>query len=291
MNFSAWAIKNPVAPLLAFFMLMVLGWQSFNSLPVTRFPNIDIPVVAVTVAQPGAAPAEMETQITKKIEDAVAGLTGAKNITSTILDGVSTTAVEFRMEVPTDKAVQDTKDAIDRIRGDLPSSIEAPIVTRIEVEGQAIMTFAVTAPDMTLEEMSWFVDDTIIRALQGRPGVGKVDRYGGADREIRVALDPVKLESFGITATTVSNQLKLTNTNVGGGKAEIGTAQQAIRTLGDAQTVEGLAYTPITLPGGRHVRLADLGDVVDGYQDLKSFSRLNGDQVVTFAVFRAKGAS
>ncbi|NEY89309.1 efflux RND transporter permease subunit [Tabrizicola oligotrophica] len=291
MNFSAWAIKNPVAPLLAFFMLMLLGWQSFTSLPVTRFPNIDIPVVAVTVAQPGAAPAEMETQITKKIEDAVAGLTGAKNITSTISDGVSTTAIEFRMEVATDKAVQDTKDAIDRIRGDLPASIEAPIVTRVDVEGQAIMTFAVTAPDMTLEEVSWFVDDTIIRALQGRPGVGKVERYGGADREVRVALDPVKLESFGITATTVSNQLKLTNTNVGGGKAEIGTAEQAIRTLGDAQTVEALADTPIALPGGRHVRLADLGEVVDGYQDLKSFSRLNGDQVVTFAVFRAKGAS
>ncbi len=291
MNFSAWAIKNPVAPLLAFFMLMVLGWQSFNSLPVTRFPNIDIPVVAVTVAQPGAAPAEMETQITKKIEDAVAGLTGAKNITSTIADGVSTTAVEFRMEVPTDKAVQDTKDAIDRIRGDLPSSIEAPIVTRVDIEGQAIMTFAVSAPDLTLEEVSWFVDDTITRALQGRPGVGKVERYGGADREIRVALDPVKLESFGITATTVSTQLKLTNTNVGGGKAEIGTGEQAIRTLGDAQTVEGLADTSITLPGGRHVRLADLGQVVDGYQDLKSFSRLNGDQVVTFGIFRAKGAS
>ena len=291
MNFSAWAIKNPVAPLLAFFMLMVLGWQSFNGLPVTRFPNIDIPVVAVTVAQPGAAPAEMETQVSKKIEDAVAGLTGAKNITTTISDGVSTTAIEFRMEVPTDKAVQDTKDAIDRVLGDLPASIEAPIVTRVDVEGQAIMTFAVTAPDMTLEEVSWFVDDTIIRALQGRPGVGKVERYGGADREVRVALDPVTLESFGITATTVSGQLKLTNTNVGGGKAEIGAAEQAIRTLGDAQTVEGLADTPIALPGGRHVRLADLGEVVDGYQDLKSFSRLNGDQVVTFAVFRAKGAS
>ncbi len=291
MNFSAWAIKNPVAPLLGFFLLLVLGWQSFNNLPITRFPNIDIPVVAVTVAQPGAAPAEMETQVTKKIEDAVAGLTGAKNVTSTIADGVSTTAIEFRMDVPTDKAVQDVKDAVDRMRGDLPASIEAPIVTRVDIEGQAIMTFAVTAPDMTLEEVSWFVDDTVTRALQGRPGVGKVERYGGADREIRVALDAVKLESFGITAATVSAQLKATNTNVGGGRAEIGAAEQAIRTLGDAATVQGLADTPIALPGGRHVRLADLGQVVDGYQDLRSFSRLNGDQVVTFAIFRAKGAS
>ncbi|TAG26873.1 MAG: efflux RND transporter permease subunit, partial [Rhodobacterales bacterium] len=186
MNFSAWSIRNPVAPLLAFFLLMVLGWQSFNTLPITRFPNIDVPLVAVSVSQSGAAPAEMETQITKEIEDAVAGITGVKKVTSTVTDGLSTTVVEFRMEVPTDKAVQDVKDAVDQIRGDLPGDVEAPIVTRIDVEGQAIMTFAVRAPDMTMEEISWFVDDTITRALQGKPGIGRVTRIGGADREIRV---------------------------------------------------------------------------------------------------------
>ena len=130
MNFSAWSIRNPVAPLLAFVILMVLGWQSFNALPITRFPNIDVPLVAVSVAQPGAAPAEMETQVTKKIEDAVAGITGVKNVTSTVTDGVSTTVVEFRMDVPTDKALQDVKDAIDPIQGDLPADVETPIVTR-----------------------------------------------------------------------------------------------------------------------------------------------------------------
>lgn len=169
MNFSAWSIRNPVAPLLGFVLLMVLGWQAFNTLPITRFPNIDVPLVAVTVDQAGAAPAEMETQVTKEIEDAVAGVTGVKNITSTVVDGRSTTVVEFRMEVPTEKAVQDTKDAIDQIRGDLPGGIEAPIVTRIDVEGQAIMTFAVSSPNMTIEELSWFVDDTITRALQASP--------------------------------------------------------------------------------------------------------------------------
>ena len=123
MNFSAWSIRNPVAPLLTFFLLMIVGWNSFNSLPITRFPNIDVPLVAVTVAQSGAAPAEMETQVTKEIEDAVAGITGVKNVVSTVNDGISTTVVEFRMEVPTEKAVQDTKDAIDRIRGNLPGRL------------------------------------------------------------------------------------------------------------------------------------------------------------------------
>ncbi len=291
MNFSAWSIRNPVAPLLFFFMMLVLGWQSFNSLPITRFPNIDVPVVAISVVQSGAAPAEMETQVTKKIEDAVAGITGVKNINSTVTDGVSTTAVEFRMEVPTDKAVQDTKDAIDRVRGDLPGDIDAPIVSRVDVEGQAIMTFAVSAPDMTMEEVSWFVDDTIIRALQGRPGIGRVDRYGGADREIRVLLDPVKLDSYGITAAAVNAQLRATNTNLGAGRSELGSGEQAIRTLGDAATVEKLTATTIALPSGRHVRLSDLGEIIDTYEELRSFAKVNGEQVVTFAVFRAKGAS
>lgn len=291
MNFSSWSIKNPIAPILAFFLLMVLGWNSFNTLPITRFPNIDVPLVGITVAQPGAAPAEMESQVTKEIEDAVAGINGVKNVNSTVNDGISTTVVEFRMEVPTEKAVQDTKDAIDQIRGDLPPSIEAPIVTRIDVEGQAIMTFAVTAPDKTLEELSWFVDDVVTRALQGRPGIGRVSRFGGADREIRVELDPVRLDSFGISASAVNQQLRATNANLGSGRSELGSGEQAIRTLGDASTVQRLAETTIALPSGRKVRLSDLGEVVDSYEELRSFSALNGNRVVSFAVYRASGAS
>ena len=291
MNFSAWSIKNPVAPLLLFFMLMVLGWQSFIALPITRFPTIDVPVVAVTLSQSGSAPAEMETQVTKKIEDAVAGISGVKNVSSTVADGLSTTVIEFRMDVPTDKAVQDVKDAIDRVRGDLPGEVEAPIVTRIEVEGQAIMNFAVTAPDMTLEEVSWFVDDTIVRALQGRPGIGRVDRYGGAEREIRIELDPVKLDSYGITAQAVSAQLSKTNADLGSGRSQIGSGEQAIRTLGDQATVAQLSATTIALPSGRYVQLNNLGQINDTYKEVRSFSRYDGQDAVTFAVFRAKGAS
>jgi multidrug efflux pump subunit AcrB len=291
MNFSAWSIRNPIAPILAFFILVILGWQSFNSLPITRFPTIDVPLVAVSVSQSGAAPAELEAQVTKEIEDAVAGITGVKNIISTVTDGVSTTAVEFRMEVPTDKAVQDTKDAIDQILGDLPGGIEAPVVTRIDVEGQAIMTFAVASPSKSIEELSWFVEDVITRALQGQPGVGRVSRFGGADREIRIVLDPLVLDSFGITAAQVSQQVRATNANIGSGRAEIGVGEQAIRVLGDAAAAEELAATTIALPSGRFVRLGDLGRVEDSYEELRSLSRFNGDQVVTFAVFRAKGAS
>ncbi|WP_026618104.1 efflux RND transporter permease subunit [Ensifer aridi] len=291
MNFSAWSIRNPVAPILAFFVLVVLGWQSFNSLPITRFPNIDVPIVQISVTQSGAAPAELETQVTKEIEDAVAGVSGVDHIESTVTDGSSTTAVIFRMEVPTTQAVQDVKDAIDRIRSDLPTSIEEPIVSKVDVEGQAIQTFSVSSPGMTLEELSWFVDDTIKRAIQGQTGIGRVDRYGGSDREVRIELDEDRLNSYGITAADVNGQLRRMNMDLGSGRAQVGGSEQAIRTLGDTRDVSTLAETMISLPNGRFVRLSELGKVIDTYEEPKSFSRFNGEPGVTFAVFRAKGAS
>lgn len=291
MNFSAWSIRNPIAPILAFFVLLVLGYQSFVSLPITRFPNIDVPIVSINVAQSGASPAELETQVTKEIEDAVASITGVDHIQSTISDGASTTAVIFRMEVPTTQAVQDVKDAIDRIRGDLPTSIEEPIVSKVDVEGQAIQTFSVSAPGMSLEELSWFVDDVIKREIQGKSGIGRVDRYGGAEREVRVELNEDRLNSLGITAADVNSQLRRMNMDLGSGRGQVGGSEQAIRTLGDARNVDQLANTMISVPSGRFVRLSELGTVTDTYEEPRSFSRFNGNPGVTFAVFRAKGAS
>ncbi|MDO1582177.1 efflux RND transporter permease subunit [Rhizobium oryzicola] len=291
MNFSAWSIRNPIAPLLAFTLLMFMGVQAFYKLPITRFPNIDVPVVAITVTQSGSSPAELEMQVTKEVEDAVASISGVDEIQSNVTDGKSVTSVLFRIEKPTQEAVQDTKDAIDRIRGNLPANVDEPIVSKIDVEGQAIQTFAVSSPNMTLEELSWFVDDTIKRALQGRPGIGKIDRYGGADREIRVALEPQKLNSYGITASEVNTQLRTSNIDLGSGRGQVGGNEQTIRTLGDARDVATLANTTIALSNNRFVKLSDLATITDTYEEPISFSRFNGNPSVTFAVFRSKGAS
>ena len=291
MNFSAWAIRNPVAPLLAMGLLLFLGLQAFKDMPVTRFPNIDVPVVAVTVAQSGAAPAEMEMQITKKVEDAIASVNGVDELGSTVTDGISTTSVLFRMEVSPDEALRDVKDAVDNIRSDLPATAEAPVVRKIDVEGQAIQTFAVSSPNMSLEELSWFVDDTVSRALQGIKGVGQVDRYGGADREIQVSLDANKLASYRITAAEVNAQLRQTNADVGSGRGQVGGSEQAIRTLGDTRNVSDLASTTIALGGGRFARLSDLGTITDTYEEPRTFARHSGEPVVSFGVFRSKGAS
>lgn len=291
MNFSAWSIRNPIAPLLFFGVLLVLGSQSFNKLPITHFPNIDVPLVSIVVSQSGASPAELETQVTKEIEDGVASLTGVDEIQSTVTDGQSVTSVMFRMEVPTEQAVQDTKDAIDRIRSDLPANIEEPVVSKVDVEGQAIQTFAVSSPNMSIEEVSWFVDDTIKRSLQGKAGVGRIDRYGGADREVRIELNSGKLNAYGITAASLNQQLRGTNIDLGSGRGQLAGSEQAIRVLGDARNVTELANTTIALPNGRFVKLKDVGDIRDTFEEPKSFSRFKGTPVVTFGVFRAKGAS
>jgi hydrophobe/amphiphile efflux-1 (HAE1) family protein len=290
-NFSAWSIRNPVPAVLLFVVLMLVGVMSFKSLPITQFPNIDVPIIAVSVAQSGATPVELETQVTKRVEDAVAGITGVKHINSTVTDGSSVTAIEFRLEVPTAKALQDVKDAVTKVRSDLPSGVDEPVVQSIDVEGQAIQTYAVRAPGQTLEQLSWYIDDTVKRQLQGLPGVGRVERQGGVDREIRVDLDPAKLQAQGVTAATVNAQLAATNADFGAGKGEVGNHEQAIRTLGSTTTIENLRNLKISLSGGRQVRVADLGTVTDSAAEKRTFARYNGEAVVTFSVFRSKGAS
>jgi HAE1 family hydrophobic/amphiphilic exporter-1 len=292
LNISGWAVRNPVPPLVLFAVMTVLGLFAFMGLPITRAPNVDVPVVSVTVTEPGAAPAELETQVTKRIEDAIADVPGVKHVQSTITDGVSSTVVELRLEVSSDRALNDVKDAVAKIRADLPRGIDEPIIERIDVVGQSIQTFAATAPGMTLEQLSWFVDDTVLRDLQGVPGVGRAERIGGVTREIRVALDGDRLAALGITAGGVSQQLRDTNVDLAGGRGEVGGQEQAIRTLAQAGSVDALRDARIVLPGGRDVRLADLGDVTDAVEEPRGFARLDGDMpVVAFAIFRAKGAS
>ncbi|WP_181704008.1 efflux RND transporter permease subunit [Chthonobacter albigriseus] len=290
-NFSAWAIRNPVPPVLLFVVLCLFGWVSFMNLPITRFPNIDVPVIAVTITDSGSAPSELETQVTKPVEDAVAGIAGVKHVISTITDGASTTAIEFRLEINTDRALNDVKDAIAKIRGDLPGSVEEPVVQRIDVEGQSIFTYAAAAPAMTPEELSWFIDDTVIRQLQALKGVGRVERMGGVRREIQVKLDPDRLMALGVTAADVNAQLRATNVDLSGGKGEVGGQEQAIRTLAGATTLADLADRRIVISGGREVRLSELGEVVDRWEDPRSFARLDGKPIVAFSVYRAKGAS
>ncbi|WP_029351898.1 efflux RND transporter permease subunit [Bosea sp. 117] len=296
LNVSAWAIRKPIPSIVLFVVLTALGLYTFDRLPITRMPNIDVPIVSVVVNQPGAAPSELETQVTKRVETTVAGVQGVKHITSSISEGTSITTIEFQLETQVDRAVNDVRDSVTKIRSELPQGIEEPLIQRIDVEGMAIVTYAAEAPTMTPDELSWFVDDTVIRALQGVRGVAQVKREGGVDREIRISLDPDKLAALGVTAADVNRQLAATNIDLAGGRGEIGALEQSVRTLGGALTVEQLAETRIALPAtgtssGRQVRLADLGTVTDGAAEPRIFARLDGKPVVAFGIYRAKGFS
>ncbi|HEX2839784.1 efflux RND transporter permease subunit [Hyphomicrobium sp.] len=291
MNISAWAIRHPVPSLVLFMVLLVLGMTSFSSLPVTRFPNIDVPVIQARIYQSGAAPSELETQVTKRVEDAIAGVNGVKHITSSITEGSSVTTVEFRLEIDPDRALNDVKDVVQRIRTDLPRTIEEPIVTRVEIEGLPVVTYSARAPAMTPEELSWFVDDTLVRLLQGVKGVSEVKRMGGVLREIRINLDPDRLLAYGATAGDVNRQVRASNVNLAGGRGEIAGREQAIRTLASKLTVDELAQTMIALPGGRKVRLDQLGTVTDVVEEPRTFAKLDGQTVVAFSISRAKGES
>ncbi|HEX6000583.1 MAG TPA: efflux RND transporter permease subunit [Hyphomicrobiaceae bacterium] len=290
-NISAWSIRRPVPSLVLFMVLMTLGFVSFGNLPVTRFPNVDVPIVQVRVYQAGAAPSELEVQVTRKIEDGIAGVNGVKHQTSSITEGSSVTTVEFQLEVNQDRALNDVKDAIARIRSELPRTIEEPIVSRVAIEGLPIVTYAARAPAMTPEELSWFVDDTVMRALRSVKDVSQIERVGGVDREIRIALDPDRLQAYGITAGDVNRQLRATHVDLAGGRGDIGGREQAIRTLAGKESVADLAATMITLPRDRKVRLDQLGTVTDGVAEQRTFATLDGRPVVAFSVSRAKGAS
>jgi multidrug efflux pump subunit AcrB len=291
LNISAWSIRHPLPSVVFSIILLALGWISFTKLAVTRLPSADIPVISVAVSQFGAAPAELESQVTKTIEDGVSGVEGVRHISSSITDGLSVTTIQFALETNTDRALNDVKDAVTRVRANLPQNVNEPLIQRVDVIGLPIVTYAAISPGKTPEQLSYFVDDVVKRALQGVRNVAQVERIGGVEREILVSLDPDRLQAAGLTAVDVSRRLRGTNVDLAGGRAEIGKNDQAIRTLAGAKTLNELAGTMISLPTGGEVRLDDLGTVTDTIADRRTFARFNGEPVVALGIKRSKGAS
>src|SRR6516165_2432514 len=290
-NISAWAIRHPVTPIVLFVVLLFMGTVSFLRVPVTLNPDVAFPVVLVQVAQPGASPQEVETQIMQKIEGAVAGVGNIDNIVSLAIEGQSRTFVQFNIGTPIDRAVADVRDAIAKVRVDLPQGIQEPTVQRIDIDGEAIVAYAASSSSFSQEDLSWFVDNTVTKRLLAVEGVSQVTRGGGVSREIRVELDPARMQALGVTAAEVNQQLRTLNLDSPGGRAQIGGGEQAIRVLGEARTAKALGDTQIMLHGGRFARLSDLADVKDSVAEIRSLARLNARPATMFSVYKAKGTS
>jgi hydrophobe/amphiphile efflux-1 (HAE1) family protein len=288
-NISAWSIRKPIPTIVLFIILTLAGFVTFPMLGIDQNPNIDVPAVLVTVTQPGADPTELESQVTKKVEDAVAGLGNIDEIISTVNDSASTTLINFTLGTNSDRATNDVRNAVAQIRQNLPQDINEPVIKRLEWSGGPIMTYVVAAEGRSIADLSNLVDQTIARAVLAVPGVAQVQRIGGIDREIRINLDPARLQASGVTATQVNDQVRTLNINLPGGKGEVGGNEQTIRTLGSAATVDALRNQQITLPKGGFVPLSSLGEVVDGNGDIRSLARLNNKPTVGFSILRSSG--
>ncbi|MDX2233458.1 MAG: efflux RND transporter permease subunit [Hyphomonadaceae bacterium] len=291
LNISAGAIRNPIPPIVLFLALIFAGLTAYGRLPINQIPNIEFPVVIVTVTQAGAAPGEMETQVTQRAEAALTGVQGVKRITSEVTPGQSRTIVELQSGTDVSRAVEEARDAMTRIRVDLPADVDEPRIERDAAAAEPIAYMALEWPGKSERDISWFIDNELSRELLSVNGLSQLRRLGGVDREVRVELDPEKLVGLGITASEVSRQLRSQNTDLPGGRAQVGGQAQSIRTLGGAETVQALAESRVVVPGGRSVRLDELGTVTDSESETAAVSRYNGQPVIAFLVQRAKGTS
>lgn len=291
MNVSSWSIKNPIPAVMLFVLLSFGGMLSFKAMKVQNFPDIDLPTVTVSASLPGAAPAQLETEVARKLENSIATVQGLKHIYTKVQDGGVTITAEFRLEKPVQEAVDDVRSAVARVRSDLPGDVRDPIVSKVDLAGQPVLAFTVASGRMDPEALSWFVDNTISRKLLAVRGVGAVNRVGGVTREVRIALDPSKLQALGASAADISRQLKQVQTESAGGRTDLGGSEQPVRTLATVKSAEELARLELSLSDGRRIRLDQVATVTDTYADPRSAALLDGKPVVGFEVARSRGES
>lgn len=291
LNVSSWSIRNPIPAVMLFVLLTFGGFLSFKAMKVQNFPDIDLPTVNVTASLPGAAPSQLETDVARKIENSIATVQGLKHIYTKVQDGVVTVTAEFRLEKPVQEAVDDVRSAVARVRADLPADLRDPIINKLELAGQPVLAFTIASKRMDAEALSWFVDNDISRKLLAVRGVGAVNRVGGVSREIRVALDPLKLQALGVTAAEISQQLRQVQTESAGGRADVGGGEQPVRTLATVKSAREIGQIDIALPGGRSIKLSDVAVVSDTTAEPRAAALLNGNPVVGFEVARSRGES
>ena len=291
MNVSAWCIRNPIAAIMFFVMLCFAGVHGYQNMKVQNFPDLDVPNIIITANLPGGSPAQLETEVARKIENAIAGIQGLKNIYTKVQDGVVTITAEFRLEKTTQEALDETRSAVQQVRSDLPADLRDPVVSKVNISGGAVLAYTIRIPSMDDEGLSWFVDDTLTRRLLAVPGVGSVSRVGGVTREVRITLNSANMQALGITAATVSRQLRDVQLETAGGRVDLGSSEQPVRTLATVKSAQEIGRIELALDGGRSVRLDQIATVKDTVAEPRSSALLNGVPVVGFEIARSKGAS
>lgn len=291
LNVSAYSIKNPLVAILLFVLLTLGGIYGFMKMKVQQFPDIDLPAVVVTVTLPGAAPSQLENDIAKKIENKLTSIEGVSHIRTTLQTGAATIATEFTLEKDIQEAVDDVRSAVGEVRGDLPAAANDPIITKVSTAGFPVVTYSVAAENMSVEDLSWFVDDTVTKRLSDIPGVSTVSRVGGLQREITVAADPIALSGLKFSISQLSQQIAGIQQDSSGGEAEVGNTTQTIRVLGAVERANELNDLQVAVPTGGTQALGRMAKITDGAADPSSIAKLDGQTVVAFNITRSRGAS
>ena len=291
LNVSAYSIRNPLVAILLFVLLTLGGIYGFMQMKVQQFPDIDLPAVVVTVTLPGAAPSQLENDIAKKIENKLTSIEGVKHIRTSLQTGVATIATEFVLEKDIQEAVDDVRSAVGEVRGDLPAAANDPIITKVSTSGFPVVTYSVASENMNVEDLSWFVDDTVTKRLSDIPGVSTVSRIGGLQREITVAADPIALSGLKYPIAQLSNQITGIQQDSSGGEAEVGKTTQTIRVLGAVERASDLNNLQVAVPTGGTQALGRMAQITDGAADPSSIAKLDGETVVAFNITRSRGAS
>ncbi|MGJ0427679.1 efflux RND transporter permease subunit [Methylobacter sp.] len=289
MNLATWSIRNPIPAILLFILLTLAGLRGFQQLSIQSLPDLDLPGISIKLSQPGAAPAQLETEVARKVEDSIATLSGIKHIRTSITDGLVQITAEFELEKKLSDALIETKDAVDQVRSDLPTSVQQPSISAINVGGAPTLTYAIASSRLDEEALSWFIDDTVNKTLSSVRGVGRFERLGGVQREVQVEVDPVRMAALGVTATDVSRALKQVQQESSGGRGNLGLAEQSFRTLATVRQASELAALPIALGNGRDVRLDQIATVRDTVAERTQLAMLDGKPVIGFNIYRAKG--
>lgn len=291
MNFSTWSIRNPVPAIALFVLLTVLGVRGFNALGIQDFPDIELPTISVNASLEGAAPGQLETEVARKIEDAVAALGGVQHIRTTLTDGAASIRVEFSIDKNSEVALSEVRNAVDGVRSQLPGSMSTPTVSKTTTSGSPIITFAASSDTLAEEPLSWFIDNEVTKAMLAVPGVGKVSRVGGVSREVHVDLDPARMAALRVTAANVSQGIKAVQQDASGGRGDVGGAVQSVRTLAAVGSVDEIAALSISTANGRNIRVDQVATVRDTVAERSGYALLEDKPVVAFQITRTKGAS
>jgi len=290
-NFSSWSIRNPVPAVLLFLLLTALGLIGFQRLQIQDFPDMDLPTINVSASLEGAAPAQLETEVARKLEDKLASLTLLDHVTTTITEGAVNIAVSFTLDKDGEEALSEVRNAVDSARADLPASMSSPNVSKLSTAGGAILTFTVESAQLDEKDLSWFVDNEIGKAVRAVKGVGSVARVGGIDREVQVDLDPTLMAGLGVTPADVSARLRSVQKESSGGEGRVGAQRQATRTIATAGTPAEVAAITLPLADGRYVRLDQVARVSDSAAERSTLAWRDGRPVIGFQITRSTGFS